>query len=83
MRIAVLAGNREEFRALFKKEDEDNLERSYYYISELNYRGMSFDEILVIGSFWQRKNAKRLYSDLQFNVKEPHEYDIDFLTHEN
>lgn len=83
MKIAVLAGNKEEFRTLFRNKEEEDLECLYYYITEFNYRGMLFDKIIIIGTFWNRKNAKHLYSDLQLCVKFPYAHDIDFLTHEN
>lgn len=66
-KIAVLAGNHAEFQDYFR--DAVNKNEQLYYISGLNsIIGQRFDAYMVWGTFWERKDASKLYDEVAARV---------------
>jgi hypothetical protein len=80
--IAVLAGNAQEFKEFKNSAVRNGSLSTFYFVTGHNYYGHSFDSYMIIGTFWNRKDAHVIFENIKLCVN-PYYYDIDYLIHEN
>jgi hypothetical protein len=81
--IAVLAGNAQEFKEFKNSAVRNGSLSTFYFVTDHNYYGHSFDSYMIIGTFWNRTNAREIFENIKLCMKHPYYYDIDNLIHEN
>lgn len=77
--IAVLAGNYAQFRDWLRSQDvygelfspTDKRPHRAFFARDRSLRGRMIDGILVVGSFWDRKDAVELHAFAQHGLKVP------------
>lgn len=69
MKIAVLAGNREQFENFMRQKDIGE-PAEYVYADRMEKLICNrFDDYKTIGTFWDRKDANELYDEVKSRIK--------------
>jgi len=80
-RIAILAGNLQEFKDFKNVAIRCGSLSTFHFINGYNCRGQNFDSYMITGTFWNKKDARRIFEEIKFCIKRY--YDIEDLVHEN
>lgn len=70
MTVAILAGTHKEYRHWLKGRQETEFR---YISSAEKARGMFFDSLEIVGTFWERKDAGELYDNVIWSIRKEHE----------
>ena len=70
MVVAILAGNYRQYRHWLKEHEPPNPKSYRYIFTETSVLGIRFDSYLIVGTYWSRRDAGRMYDAVRLSLKE-------------